>query len=30
MALGCGWAAIVRFGMGTIMILLWGAWILWA
>lgn len=30
MALGCGWAAIVRFGMGTVMILLWGAWILWA
>ncbi len=30
MALGCGWAAIVRFGMGIVMILLWGAWVLWA
>lgn len=30
MAVGCGWAAVVRFGMGTIMILLWGAWVLWA
>lgn len=30
MAIGCGWAAILRFGMGALMILLWGAWVLWA
>lgn len=30
MAIGCGWAAIVRFGMGIVMILLWGAWVFWA
>lgn len=30
MAIGCGWAAIIRFGMGIVMILLWGAWVLWA
>jgi uncharacterized protein YqgC (DUF456 family) len=30
MAVGCGWAAVVRFGIGLVMILLWGAWILWA
>jgi uncharacterized protein len=30
MAIGCGWAAVIRFGIGIIMILLWGAWILWA
>lgn len=30
MAIGCGWAAVVRFGMGLVMILLWGAWVLWA
>jgi uncharacterized protein YqgC (DUF456 family) len=29
MAVGCGWAAIIRFGIGVIMILLWGAWVLW-
>lgn len=30
MAVGCGWAAVIRFGMGIVMILLWGAWVLWA
>ncbi len=30
MAVGCGWAAIIRFGIGVIMIALWGAWVLWA
>jgi uncharacterized protein len=30
MAIGCGWAAVVRFGMGVIMLILWGAWVLWA
>lgn len=30
MAIGCGWAAIIRFGMGIVMILLWGAWVFWA
>ena len=30
MAIGCGWAAVIRFGMGIVMILLWGAWVLWA
>lgn len=30
MAIGCGWAAVVRFGMGVVMILLWAAWVLWA
>jgi uncharacterized protein len=30
MAIGCGWAAVIRFGIGVIMILLWGAWVLWA
>lgn len=30
MAIGCGWAALVRFGIGLVMILLWGAWVLWA
>jgi uncharacterized protein len=29
MAIGCGWAAVIRFGMGAVMILLWGAWVLW-
>jgi uncharacterized protein len=28
MAIGCGWAAVIRFGMGVVMILLWGAWVL--
>jgi uncharacterized protein YqgC (DUF456 family) len=30
MAIGCGWAALIRFGIGIVMILLWGAWVLWA
>lgn len=30
MAIGCGWAAVIRFGMGMVMILLWLAWIYWA
>lgn len=30
MAIGCGWAAVIRFGIGIVMILLWGAWVLWA
>ncbi len=30
MALGCGWAAVIRFGLGVIMILLWLAWVTWA
>lgn len=30
MAIGCGWAAVIRFGMGIIMILLWLAWVFWA
>jgi uncharacterized protein YqgC (DUF456 family) len=30
MAIGCGWAAVIRFGIGAIMILLWGAWVLFA
>lgn len=30
MAIGCGWAAVIRFGMGLVMILLWGAWVVWA
>lgn len=29
-AVGCGWATIVRFGLGMLMILLWGAWVKWA
>lgn len=29
MAIGCGWASIIRFGMGVVMILLWLAWIYW-
>ena len=30
MAIGCGWAAVIRFGIGTIMILLWAVWVLFA
>ena len=30
MAIGCGWAAVIRFGIGIVMILLWGGWVLWA
>ncbi len=26
MAIGCGWAAVARFGIGIVMILLWAAW----
>lgn len=29
MALGCGWATVIRFGVGIVMILLWLAWIKW-
>lgn len=29
MALGCGWSAIVRAGMGVVMIGLWMAWAAW-
>lgn len=27
MAIGCGWAAVIRFGIGIVMILLWLAWV---
>ncbi len=30
MAIGCGWAAVIRFGIGIIMIALWGAWVFFA
>jgi uncharacterized protein YqgC (DUF456 family) len=26
MAIGCGWAAIIRFGVGVVMIVLWVVW----
>lgn len=26
LALGCGWAFVIRFGIGVVMIALWGAW----
>ena len=29
MALGCGWAVVVRVGIAAVMIVLWGAWALW-
>ena len=29
MAIGCGWAAVIRFGIGTVMILLFLAWMQW-
>lgn len=29
MALGCGWAVVARFGMGAVMIALYGGWVLW-
>ena len=29
MALGCGWSAVIRAGMGVIMIALWGIWAIW-
>lgn len=30
MAIGCGWGAVARFFVGSIMILLWVLWINWA
>jgi len=30
MAIGCGWAAALRFGIGIVMILIWMAWAFWA
>ncbi len=30
MAVGCGWAALIRFGIGILMILLWVAWVYYA
>jgi uncharacterized protein len=30
MAIGCGWAAVIRFGIGIGMILLFLAWLQWA
>ena len=30
MAIGCGWAAVIRFGIGIIMIALWGVWVFFA
>lgn len=28
MALGCGWAVVARLGIGALMIILWGVWVL--
>jgi uncharacterized protein YqgC (DUF456 family) len=28
MAIGCGWAAVIRFGVGIVMIALWGWWVI--
>lgn len=28
MALGCGWAVLARVGLGVVMIVLWGIWVL--
>lgn len=28
MAIGCGWSAVIRFGMGLLMIGLWAIWVL--
>ena len=28
MAAGCGWSVLLRFGIGSIMILMWGLWVL--
>lgn len=28
MAAGCGWSVLLRFGIGLLMILLWGGWVL--
>lgn len=30
MAIGCGWAAVIRFGIGVVMIALWGVWVFFA
>ncbi|HEX9012258.1 MAG TPA: DUF456 domain-containing protein [Anaerolineaceae bacterium] len=30
MAAGCGWSVLIRFGIGMIMILIWGGWVLLA
>ncbi len=30
MAIGCGWAQLIRFGLGILMIALWFIWINWA
>lgn len=27
MMIGCGWAFILRFGLGVVMIILWGLWV---
>jgi uncharacterized protein YqgC (DUF456 family) len=29
MAIGCGWSAVIRFGIGVVMILLWVVWAIW-
>jgi uncharacterized protein len=29
MAMGCGWAVIVRLGIALVMIFMWGAWTIW-
>lgn len=29
MAFGCGWSVVVRLAIGVIMIMLWGAWVIW-
>jgi len=28
MAMGCGWAVILRVALGVVMILMWGAWVM--
>ncbi|HKZ44557.1 MAG TPA: DUF456 domain-containing protein [Anaerolineales bacterium] len=28
LAVGCGWAIVLRFGLGIVMIVLWGVWVL--
>ena len=28
LAVGCGWAVVLRFGLGVVMIALWGVWVL--
>jgi len=27
LAVGCGWAIVLRFGLGIVMIVLWGVWV---